>query len=235
MDPDNLRLILLGLGVVLMAGIYIAANRERWFGQHSIRRQREVVDDQALSSATLPEIVPDPAFDASSELLTLQASREIPSMDVPVFAASSDMPASSASLPAEPELIITLQVVTQAEPFQAAAIIEAAELVELVYADDLGIYQRVQGDSQQIVFSVANFLEPGTLPGSKDTDFCTPGLVLFAVLPGALDGLAMFSDLVLTAERIASHLSADVLGDDRKPLTRQSMQFMRDKILEHRR
>ena len=233
MDPDILRFILFSLGVVLIIGIYIAGHRNRLFRRSTpTQRQQELDNDPVLSDASLATIVPDQSSVPVHDLPTLQATHELPPSDMPLFAAAETTAAPEESVP---PLIIQLQVVTRSEPFQAAAVLEAADLTGLIYEDEQQIYLRVHDGPQPIIFRVANLMKPGTLPGVDDADFCTSGLVLFAVLPCAWDGLAVFSDLISTAERIASHLKADVLNEDRKPLTRQSLQFTRDSILDHRR
>ena len=233
MDPDFLRLILLGLGVVLVIGIYLVGQRERLFGRRAVQQRQDRADDQTVSDASLASVVPDHSVDPMLAP-TVQASRDLPAMQAPSFAAAETPPASPAEDTA-PQLIIQLQVATTSDPFQAEAVLEAAQLVGLVYDDQQQVYQRICETDQSVIFRMANLVKPGTLPGVADADFSTPGFVLFAVLPCTWDGLAVFSDLVATAERVASHLAADVLGEDRKPLSQQSLQFTRDLIVDHRR
>jgi cell division protein ZipA len=54
-------------------------------------------------------------------------------------------------------------------------------------------------------------------------------------LPGPKDSLTVFSEMLSTAERLAKLLQGEVLDQRRQPLTRQSIEEMREEVLEHRR
>ena len=98
----------------------------------------------------------------------------------------------------------------------------------------MGIYHR-ETAAKSVLFSMASMVEPGTFPQSKKADFATPGLTLFAQIPGPRDGIAVFSDMLMTAERMATLLDAVLYDDTRSKLTRQSIDHTRDSIAEHLR
>ena len=82
------------------------------------------------------------------------------------------------------------------------------------------------------VFSVANMLKPGTLDPVDEDHLQTPGLTLFLVLPGPLDGVASMRDMMETANGIAVALGGEVLDDKRALLKAQTAQYMLDQIAE---
>jgi cell division protein ZipA len=65
--------------------------------------------------------------------------------------------------------------------------------------------------------------------------FSTPGLTLFAQLPGPGDSLAIFSDMLFTAQRLAAKLDAEMQDETHSALTKQTVEHIRSQIMEHRR
>jgi len=133
-----------------------------------------------------------------------------------------------------PNKILQLSVVCRQAPFAGEAIVRAAQQLGLMYGE-MQIYHRREGKSSSPVFSMASLVEPGTFPIKEMGDFATPGLLLFAQLPGPKDSLTIFSEMLSTAERLAKLLQGEILDDRRQPLSRQFVEDMREQILEHRR
>ena len=134
-----------------------------------------------------------------------------------------------------PRKIIQLNIQSRDKPFSAADIQRATKEVEMVFGD-MDIYHRELDDgSGQVLFSMASLVEPGTFPKGKDDKFATPGLSLFTQLPGVRDGLAIYSDMLFTAERLAASLDAVLQDETHSVLTKQSIEHTREGILEHRR
>lgn len=82
------------------------------------------------------------------------------------------------------------------------------------------------------VFAVANMLKPGTLDPVDQDHLHTPGLVLFMVVPGPIDGGPAMRDMMETANGLASALGGEVLDDKRALLKAQTAQFMLDQIAD---
>ncbi len=132
-----------------------------------------------------------------------------------------------------PRLIVQINVMHKDRPFTAAKIQAAAAEVDLKYGE-MNIYHR-ETDAGQVLFSMASVVEPGTFPKGKDESFSTPGMTLFTQLPGARDGLAIYADMLFTAERLSAILDAVLQDERRHKLTKQSIEHTREGILEHRR
>jgi cell division protein ZipA len=135
-----------------------------------------------------------------------------------------------------PFKIMQINVVARAEPFSGERIQTACREVELV-PGDMSIFHRqlVGGRKPKVLFSMASMVEPGSFPLDAMEEFRTPGLTLFAQLPGPRDGLAVFSDMLFTAERLASLLAGELQDETHSALTRQTIEHMREDLLEHRR
>lgn len=152
-------------------------------------------------------------------------------IDVPVDSDYLDM--APELLAQVPRLIVQINVMSMGEPFSLQQVKSVAREVELLHAD-MQIFHRKTQDGKT-TFSMASLVEPGTFPLEDDPQFSTPGLILFTQLPGVQDGLAIYADMLFTAERLGVLLNAVLLDERRQKLTRQSIEHTREGILEHRR
>ncbi|MCW8944934.1 MAG: cell division protein ZipA [Sedimenticola sp.] len=135
-----------------------------------------------------------------------------------------------------PGLILQINIVASNGQFTGDELMRVTRDVELKHGD-MNIFHRYATDDKnaRVVFSMASMVEPGIFPLEKMADFATPGLVLFGQLPGPKDGLAAFSDMLFTAERIAALLNGELQDETHSALSKQTIEHMREKILEHRR
>ncbi len=98
---------------------------------------------------------------------------------------------------------------------------------------DMQIYHRyTPGVQQQTLFSVANILDPGTLIPDSLVGTSTPGLLMFARLPGPINGLTLFDDLLETANKLALTLGGVLCNDQRQPISDQEVEAMRSRIFD---
>jgi cell division protein ZipA len=85
------------------------------------------------------------------------------------------------------------------------------------------------------LFSMANIVEPGSFDPDQMDDFLTPGLVLFAMLPGPKDGLTVFSEMLNTAEQLATLMDGEIKDESHSDLSKQTIEHMREEIQEYHR
>jgi len=95
------------------------------------------------------------------------------------------------------------------------------------------IFHRMAENSEVPVYSVASLLEPGTFDLSKLENMNTPGLTFFMVLPGALDGIEVFDDMLATAREIAERTNCELLDEKGCALTAQGAGYIRDEIIQY--
>jgi cell division protein ZipA len=79
-------------------------------------------------------------------------------------------------------------------------------------------------------FSVANMVEPGTFNPLQPEGFETPGVSLFAVLPGPLAGGPTLERLLSCARGLAAEFNATVLDETRSALTKQTEAHLRERV-----
>jgi cell division protein ZipA len=97
---------------------------------------------------------------------------------------------------------------------------------------EMQLFHRYLVSSQkQILFSAANVVEPGTLVPEQFDLLQTPGLLLFANLPGPLNGLLLFDEILDAANQLAEQLDGVICNDQREPMTQKDIEAMRTKIL----
>src|SRR5699024_12615102 len=82
------------------------------------------------------------------------------------------------------------------------------------------------------VYGVANMLKPGTLDPVDQAHLPSPGLTLFLMLPGVIEGGRAMRDMMETANALAERLGGKVLDDKRSLLKKQTAQYMLDQIAE---
>lgn len=138
--------------------------------------------------------------------------------------------------PSIPAMILQINVVAKDEDFEGPDILRVMQGANM-QAGDMHIFHRRDGagSGAPVLFSMASMLEPGTFPMDAMEIFKTPGLTLFAQLPGPQDGLAVFSDMLFSAERIATELGGELQDETHSRLTKQTIGHIRTQILEHRR
>ena len=138
-------------------------------------------------------------------------------------------------LPAEPEwdLVIALTVIAPKDRlFTGRAIKNALDNQDLHFGD-MQIYHRFTlGSRKQSLFSVANIVDPGTFLPAELISMKTPGVLLFARLPGPVNGLAVLDAMLDCARQMAEQLDGVVCDEQRQPLTEQTLEALRSRIFE---
>src|SRR5699024_6260001 len=95
-------------------------------------------------------------------------------------------------------------------------------------------YHRVTDANGEVesVYCIANMVKPGTLDPVEQDHLRTPGLTLFLILPGPIEGVRAMRDMMETANALATALGGRVLDDQRLVLKAQSAQYTLDQIAE---
>lgn len=248
MEPDLLRLILLALGAILVVAIYMwdRYKRIRWRAaqlKQSQQRKQPVFDqDSDLSGENeifIEEDEPQPEPLQLSEYDTVLDPNQEPDgvldLNFHTFPENDYVHADPALEADLPKLVLQINLQSRGAAFHGEQIAKAVKEVGLYYGD-MDIYHRyTEGDTGSVLFSLASMIEPGTFPIDKMGEFRTRGLTLFSQLPGVQDGMAIYSDMLFTAERLASILDGKLQDDSHSVLSKQTIEHTRDAILEHRR
>jgi len=138
--------------------------------------------------------------------------------------------------PSIPSLILQINVrAKDKDGFEGLDIRRVSEGVELKLGNMQIFHRKIGADGGPVLFSMASMVEPGNFPPEALDEFRTPGLTLFAQLPGPKDGLEVFSEMLFSAERIAAELDGELQDETHSRLTKQTIGHIRGQIMEHRR
>jgi len=135
--------------------------------------------------------------------------------------------------PQDWEMVVALTIMAaDSQMFTGRAVRQALEKQEMRFGD-MQIYHRYSvNNSRQILFSVANILDPGTLLPDQLISMKTPGLLMFARLPGPINGLAVFDSMLDTAQELTAYLGGILCDEKREPITDMHLESVRNRIFE---
>jgi cell division protein ZipA len=199
-------------------------------------------DDAAshLSPITESKHVKAPAVEAVS-----QADKPMPSahkLDVVEDSVEIDLPEQTHTQHADKpqhakvvkdwDMVIAFTVMArEGTMFSGRSIKMVLESLDLHFGDMQIYHRQVPGLRSQTLFSVANILDPGTLKPDSFATMKTPGLLLFSRLPGPVNGLTVFDDLLDCAQKMTDKLDGVLSDESRQAVSQSTIEAMRSKIL----
>ena len=249
MDRDTLRLILIVVGVILIACIFLFWNPEKRKQRHASRKR--AAEDQTKPEAEeagsvdteviqqeLEELGRMIADDRGTEDISVTEVERPAQIDDPEYLAPDSEPdPQKSSTPArpEPDLVVTLFIRARVNRrISGLQLLEATTKAGLRFGD-MNIFHRIPKGGKEAVFSMANLVSPGNFDPEGWNLFETPGVSLFLSLPGPVAGLDAWDSMLATAQRLAELLQADLLDDAQAPVTRQRVAEIRESMREYDR
>ncbi len=254
---DELRWTLLILGALIVAGVYGYSRLQDW-RKDGTPWKRSSQRREPFANEAEPDLSgPDPLLDDPEDNDIVGPARVVSATEEPESVVPAGEPEISATDDAsveatesEPE-VAGNQVADSAGGDKVVVLtvmapkgtrFSAQDLVRVLQSSGLrlteqGVLRRGLDTGQGTValFTAANIVEPGTFdPDSLETA-TTPGIALIMQLPGPFDGLATFEQMLTTAQRTAEQLGGVVLDGRRCDLTTQSIEHIREELLEYRR
>lgn len=221
----SLRWVLLGLGALLIVGIYL-------WGRGVLRRPRgRIVPapariEPSVSEPSAAEPPPEPA-EAPSEQPAFTPE------DAP-HAALAETAAEAPEEAPETERVVTVRLVSKDEPLNAQTVVLALRAAGLQHGR-YGIFHRMpESGGGEPLFSVANLTEPGTFDLANLAETTLPGMSFFILLPGVGDPVERFDMMVDTARSLALELKAELHDDRGSTWSIQRERYVREQIIEYR-
>jgi cell division protein ZipA len=248
------------LEIIVLTLIIIAAFvAASWYAHNRSQARARAFEDELNQNKTPDEADFEARFDAlfEQELAQTSGGTEASSEQVQadLFEEAVDKPNSEpelAPMSAEPEQIIpeadeeTLSAVQDWDMVVAFTIMaqednwfsgnqiqSAFEQHDLHFGDMHIFHKYTAGSRKQTLFSVANILDPGTLAPDELASLSTPGLLIFTRLPGPINGLTLFDDLMDVANSLTLTLGGILCDEKREPVDESNLERMRTQILEY--
>jgi cell division protein ZipA len=224
---ENLRWILLLAGVAVVLLVYL-------FGHYQGRR-RQPSAPRKRSQPLLNETATDDVDLSSAIDDELEQLGQIISADAPAVEPISivDMPTEKREpVPLADQVFMLFVEAPQGVPFRGPILLGALAAAQLEFGD-MDIFHRVEqdGGQEKVLFSIANIREPGTFDMSAMEAFTSEGVVLFMQVPGAVDAVRAFDEMVESARVLAENLDSRVCDATHSPLTKQAISHMREEVI----
>ncbi|MDB5970760.1 MAG: Cell division protein ZipA [Hydrocarboniphaga sp.] len=177
---------------------------------------------------TMPSLEASPANDTrAAELGTAAASQPPASVPPWVRAAPSAAPSAPRAAGAPPKVeqkIVALLIVEREGGMISGTKLHSALAAQGLQFGAKQIYHRLA--REESVFAVASLTKPGMLIPAEATQFATPGLSSFMVLPGPVKPLNALHDMFSTTQALARALNAEVYDSKKQPLTSETMRAL---------
>lgn len=131
------------------------------------------------------------------------------------------------------ELIIVFYVLAEDQSgFAGVDILTVLEALGLKYGEMKIFHHYGVGELKvkKAIFSVANVVEPGTIPLRQIEQFATSGLAFFMRLPGPFGGRVAFELMLNTIYQVAETLKGRIEDDKQQPLMSETINALRERI-----
>lgn len=211
---DGLRWLLLLFGLLVVAGVYLYS-----------RHQRD------RTEKALPKIISErrmePSLDGVGEQDDGSSIKEFDT-DGAGDAADDDAPVVATT-----QKIVTLRIVAGSNSAFAGDELALSLRGIGMRHGKFGIFHRYEGsDEDKVIFSAASLIEPGSFDLTNIKDQEIPGISLFMVLPGPIEGAQAFDLLMVAARALAQSLRAELLDESGSTLSIQRERYMREEIIQ---
>jgi cell division protein ZipA len=202
----DLRWVLLGLGALVLVGVYL------W--------SRGI-----LSRAMLPALPRRKPRKEPSIGPTLPAAPE-------ASASLVETVSEEERARPGPDRIVALRLIPRGQELPAERAVTALRNAGLEHGR-YAIFHRQLGTNRE-AFSVASLTEPGSFDVDHLGDTTIAGLSFFVVLPGHGDAVARFDAMVETARALSVELAADLFDERGSSWSSQRERYLREELIEYR-
>lgn len=217
---DGLRWLLLLFGLLVIAGVYFYSRRER--------------------TTPKPEPEAEPGPKAAGRLEPTLGAPE-GAGEVQDAAGSRDAePGTSDSADRNPDTddnvpqkIVTLRLVARdGGSFKGDELVLSLRGIGMRHGK-FGIFHRYDGNNENsTIFCAASLVEPGSFDLTNIKEQELPGISLFLILPGPVEGAEAFDMMMEAARAVAEALNGELLDETGSTLSIQRERYMREEIIQ---
>ena len=202
---DGLRWLLLLFGLLVISGVYLYSRHER----------TKAIDQDSTNGRREPSL--------PGNATALQTGSE-PNITTPDGNAENAV---------GEQKIVTLRVVARDKgSFAGDELVLSLRGIGMRHGK-FGIFHRYEGtDESDVVFSVASLVEPGNFDLENVKEQHIPGISVFMVLPGPIDGANAFDLMITAARTLSQSLNAELLDESGSTLSIQRERYLREEIIQ---
>jgi cell division protein ZipA len=208
---DGLRWLLLLFGLLVVVGVYLYSRRER---------HRMPFVPKARPSTRV-----EPSFDTGRPLPDLESE--------PLAEGAADDPDEGASTGPREKIVALRLVARHHGAFAGDELALTLRGIGLRHGR-FGIFHRYEGeDERKVIFSAASLVEPGSFDLANLKTQRIPGISLFMVLPGPLDGAQAYDLMVAAGRAMTKSLNAELLDESGSTFSIQRERYIREEIIQY--
>ncbi|UXI00616.1 cell division protein ZipA [Photobacterium sp. TY1-4] len=200
--------------------------------------QAEFVEVQASSEA----LSPTPEVDEATMTAVTSAEETVAEpvvdpdvqVEADVQAVADTADESTETLP--PDYLVLNVHARRGQIIRGSALFSCLEANGLLFGENAVYHRHADpAGTGPIIYSVTNMVNPGHFPGHDDPAFETPGVAFYLMLPcpGRADN--NFNQMLLTVQRVADELGADILDHERALITPHRIESYREKAKRYTR
>jgi len=253
---DTLRVILIIIGIIFIAGLYFFQTKKAFLNKLSSRSFflkfknmyqnvfNSTEDSPPSTNRSYDQLSSDQLSSmnnmiASKSKKTSLESDSSQSSNSKFKTSSQKTNSSQASTGAKgDEFLITLMVLPKpGNTFTGSEIITACKEAGLQLGEYNIFHRYALVDNKVLmtpVCSLVNLFEPGYFELDSIEDFTTEGLSLFMQLPGPVDGRDAFIILMDVSDKLSLNLNATICDETRSVLTTQTISHLKEKVENYR-
>ncbi len=214
---DGLRWLLLLFGLLVVTGVYLYSRRQR------VETDVETKETSTSASNTGDRV--EPSLGGSDD------SQELPEdLD---DSADTALDETDDELVAQQQKIVTLRIIAANNgTFAGDELLLSLRGIGMRHGK-FGIFHQYDGnDEENVVFSAASLVEPGSFDLVNIKDQQIPGISLFMVLPGPVEGAQAFDLMMFAARALNQSLTSDLLDESGSTLSIQRERYLREEIIK---
>lgn len=203
---DGLRWVLLLFGALVIVGVFLYSLKDR---KKPVKISTEPKDQDAAPSVDRRE----PSFGENLD-------------------SSGDAEDLNDATSGKQQKIVTLRIVAGDKTrFAGDELVLSLRGIGMRHGQ-FGIFHRLDGnDDGRVIFSAASLVEPGSFDLENIKEQKIPGISLFMVLPGPIDGAEAFDLMMVASRTLTQSLSAELLDETGSTLSIQRERYLREEII----
>ena len=220
---DDLRWVLLISGVLVVLGVVL-------FGR---RKPKDTESETAPS--TPPGTDPggdrvEPSFGAGEQTSIPEVADVAPAINADDV---DDVDDGEAVAGVEQKIVTVRIIANDKSPFAGDELVLSLRGIGMRHGR-FGIFHRYDGnDENRVVFSAASLVEPGSFELENIKEQKIPGISLFMVLPGPIDGAEAFDQMMAASRTLTQSLRAELLDESGSSLSIQRERYLREEIIQY--